>query len=197
MEHILYGFWAMFWTLNGLDKFFNGTTSPDGTPMGWFGVTRDAKMIGYFGRLYLPEEMAIACLYSLAVVEVIIGLTFCWLLVSKRTPKVVHRMAFKASMLVFLFFSTGDILFGDRAELWEHGTFMILALVSFRLYLDRAVVRREVMGLSDDDRQDKALRLTKERLMQTVEFDEFLRQLADEEPTEAGSAPAKGEPDTW
>jgi len=25
LEFILYLFWALFWTLNGLDKFFNGT----------------------------------------------------------------------------------------------------------------------------------------------------------------------------
>ncbi len=25
LDYILYAFWAAFWVLNGLDKFFNGT----------------------------------------------------------------------------------------------------------------------------------------------------------------------------
>ena len=71
-------FWGLFWLLNGMDKFFNGTFVPnpnsyatesiiynmDGEqvykiqpvePYGWFGVNRDAKMVGYFKRINLPK----------------------------------------------------------------------------------------------------------------------------------------------
>ena len=79
---IIITFWGLFWLLNGLDKFFNGSfqpnlepfstnsvlISPDGEnkviykshPMetvGWFGVNRDAKMIGYFNRLGLNNKL--------------------------------------------------------------------------------------------------------------------------------------------
>ena len=94
---IIITFWGLFWLLNGLDKFFNGSfqpnlepfstnsvlISPDGEnkiiyeshPMetvGWFGINRDAKMIGYFNRLGLNKHIALVCLYFLASVEVII-----------------------------------------------------------------------------------------------------------------------------
>jgi len=75
---ILLLFWGLFWLLNGMDKFFNGTFVPnpnsyatesiiynmDGEqvykiqpvePHGWFGVNRDAKMVGYFKRINLPK----------------------------------------------------------------------------------------------------------------------------------------------
>ena len=48
--------------------------------------------------------------------------------------RTIHRLAFKGSILVFVVFSVGDILFGDRAELWEHGTFLVLCLVTYDLW---------------------------------------------------------------
>ena len=54
-----------------------------------------------------------------------------WELYTNRT---VHRLCFKGGVLLFLAFSTGDILFGDRMELWEHGTFMVLILLTYDLW---------------------------------------------------------------
>ena len=48
----------------------------------------------------------------------------------------VHRLVFKASSLLFVVFMTMDILFGDRTELWEHGTFLLLTAFAYRLYID-------------------------------------------------------------
>ncbi len=136
IKRLLYVFWAAFWLLNGLDKFFNGV---------WFGVTRDAKMIAYFESLSLPPELALTFLYGIGIFEIIVGLVFLVALVNPRLPKSIHLLAFKSSMLIFAMFSVGDILFGDRGELWEHGTFMILALLSYFLYTLRqqATVTKE------------------------------------------------------
>ena len=35
---------------------------------------------------------------------------------------------------MFVTFSVGDIMFGDRAELWEHGTFIVMCLVTYDLW---------------------------------------------------------------
>ena len=43
----------------------------------------------------------------------------------------IIRLTFKISMAVFFGFSIFDILFGDRMELWEHGTFLILATIHY------------------------------------------------------------------
>lgn len=173
---ILYLFWAIFWTLNGLDKFFNGTLvpGPQGQRLvGWFGVNRDAKFIEYFSRLHLPAELALSSLYFFAVLEILVGFAFLAMLFYRRMPTTAIRLAFKVSMLIFLVFSTGDILFGDRMELWEHGTFMILTLMTYQLYLDRYVEHADVIGAdgfltADADKDNK---------ISNEEFDAFIERL--------------------
>jgi len=172
---ILYLFLGLFWLLNGLDKFFNGDDvinmadyarkyaiiDGNGTvvyevhglnPEGWFGVNRDAATIGYFERLGMPASWALGALYSIAVVEVLLGIAFLSILFYKPLlPKAmeeaveenrlfatqtIHRLAFKVSCLIFVSFIAMDILFGDRTELWEHGTFLILTAMTYRFYID-------------------------------------------------------------
>lgn len=153
---VIIAFWGLFWLLNGLDKFFNGTFEPntksyatkfvaiptngqDSTifnlypmePKGWFGVNRDAKMIGYFKRLNINEEIALGSLYFIATLEILLGLSFLFDLFTRRKYFNLIRLNFKLTMLIFFGFSIFDILFGDRMELWEHGTFLILATIHF------------------------------------------------------------------
>ncbi len=161
----------MFWILNGADKFYNGSSQPNLTakkgvlvdqhgaiqytlhniePQGFYGVTRDSKMIGYFNRLGLPKELALASLYGFAVFEVLVGFGFLLLVLWSLLPRkirtrevgiwapfearTIHRLCFKAGIIIFIAFCTGDILFGDRTELWEHGTFMVLTLVTYDMW---------------------------------------------------------------
>ena len=121
-------------------------------PNGWFGVNRDEKIIGYFARLGLPSELALVSLYFVGGIEIILGLAFLSILFYKPLlPKqlekaleankafatqTVHRLAFKASSLLFVVFMVMDILFGDRTELWEHGTFLILTALAYRFYIE-------------------------------------------------------------
>ena len=162
---ILFLFWALFWGLNGGDKFFNGFFQPnmeawsskgvlldnDGNAVyslhptetvGFYGVNRDSKMINYFKIIGLPRKVALFSLYGIAVLEVILGFVFLALFVWELLPhssqkswamfadRTVHRLAFKGSLVIFVIFSTGDILFGDRMELWEHGTFIVMTLLT-------------------------------------------------------------------
>ena len=164
---IIITFWGLFWLLNGLDKFFNGSFQPnlesfstqtvlvspdfnnkiiyESHPMetvGWFGVNRDAKMIGYFNRLGLNKQIALTCLYFLATVEIFIGIGFIYALFSREKRNKIVRFTSKISMAVFFGFSIMDILFGDRMELWEHGTFLILATIHY-VYILFAVPGKE------------------------------------------------------
>ncbi|MSP15155.1 MAG: hypothetical protein EXR73_00855 [Myxococcales bacterium] len=131
-------------------------------PTGVFGVTRDNKMAGYFARLGVPREVAIGCLNLFAVAEILLGLGFgalaLWSLLplAERsrtsglwgifTDRTVHRLCFKGSALIFVVFSAGDTLFGDRIELWEHGTFMLLTLITYDLWYrtDQFVTQKEL-----------------------------------------------------
>ena len=132
---VIIAFWGLFWLFNGLDKYFNGEFVPNFEsysttgviiqpnsdsilyeihPMeskGWFGVNRDAKMIGYFKRLYISESFALTCLYSIATIEILLGLSFlCDLFTRRRYPNLV-RLNFKLTMGIFFGFSFFDILF--------------------------------------------------------------------------------------
>ena len=171
---LLFVFWAIFWGLNGLDKFYNGASAPNlerwatkavlvdaktgepayrlqpTEPRGFFGVTRDNKMIGYFARIGMGKGVALFSLYAIAVIEIVLGLAFLALIIWSALPyrtrdrddgliglfrdRTVHRLAFKGGILVFVLFATGDILFGDRVELWEHGTYMVLCLVTYDMW---------------------------------------------------------------
>ncbi|MDH3493461.1 MAG: hypothetical protein OEM82_07925 [Acidobacteriota bacterium] len=139
------------------------------TKIGWFGVNRDDKMAMYFRTLHMPRWVAIGSLYFFAVAEIILGAMFLALFFwglrteEKRetvknmfSDRTVHRLAFKGSVLIFVAFSTGDILFGDRMELWEHGTFLVMTLVTYdmwyksdQFFLD--LRRKRLQGIDDDD----------------------------------------------
>lgn len=164
---LLFAFWALFWVLNGADKFFNGTSAVnpavtqavkvDGQgnvverihpmqPQGWYGVTRDAKFIAYFRTLHLPPAVALTALYTIGVIQLLLGSLFLTLLYrATQRPssqprnrafqtRALHRVAFKGSALIFYVFCVGDILFGDRMELWEHGTYLLLTLITWEAW---------------------------------------------------------------
>ncbi len=124
---IMLAFWAVFWLLNGFDKFFNSQY--------FYGVTRDPKFIEYFARLNLPGDVSLITLYTIGIVEIILGFSFLYTLLYSKNRSLVSMLNFKLSLLIFVCFSIGDILFGDRTELWEHGTYMILVIVSSSFYL--------------------------------------------------------------
>lgn len=169
---ILFLFWALFWGLNGFDKFFNGTSQviyerwasqgylvAKGTEnvvysiqpsekVGWYGVSRDAKFVNYFRTLNLPPITATITLYFFAIMEIILAFLFFWLFLKQFTrdkdfdsgkptlfsDRTVHRLIFKLSIGIFIAFLTGDILFGDRAEVWEHGTYLLMTIVTYDLW---------------------------------------------------------------
>ncbi len=117
--------------------------------IGWYGVNRDAKFMNYFRTLHLPPEVATVTLYFFAILEIIIAALFFWLFVrqffdykaeesdgkiSLIEDRTIHRLIFKISIWIFIAFITGDILFGDRIEVWEHGTYLAMTLVTYDLW---------------------------------------------------------------
>ena len=123
VNHLLAIFWSSFWLLNGFDKFFNGEY--------FFGVTRDEKFIAYFSSIGMQADIALSLLYSCGVCEILIGVAFLWSFKNITHRKEILEFCLKAGMSVFIIFSVFDILFGDRTELWEHSTFLILLIVSY------------------------------------------------------------------
>jgi len=157
-------FWSLFWGLNGLDKFFNGSYEPiideavtksvvinpsSGTiqsyvqPMhtvGLFGVNRNAKTIHFFERIGVGERTALGVLYTIAIIEILLALLFIIHLINIILPKkslIPLRVTrtFLLCFLLFTMFTAGDIVFGERIELWEHVTFMLMVLMSYQFTL--------------------------------------------------------------
>jgi len=117
--------------------------------IGWYGVSRDDKFANYFRTLHLPQSVATISLYFFAILEIILAALFFWLFIrqfydhedeetegkkSLIADRTIHRLIFKASIWIFIAFLTGDILFGDRIEVWEHGTYLAMTLVTYDLW---------------------------------------------------------------
>lgn len=102
-------FWSIFWTLDGLDKFFDGQTeilhekwASKGTvvdmngnvaftiqplnTVGWFGVNYSDQVASYFKTVHLPRSSAMTLLYAFAAAEVLTGLLFLILFVWQLMP---------------------------------------------------------------------------------------------------------------
>ena len=120
-------YWMFFWLLNGLDKFFNYEY--------FFGENRHQQFIEYFASLDLPASLAVFTVYTFGVMETLLGLVFVFIVTHGEKNPAINRFAFKATMAVWIIFSIGDILFGARGELREHGIYMILTIMSFQFFL--------------------------------------------------------------
>ncbi len=189
-------FWALFWGLDGLDKFFDGepqiiferwasrgtvvdnnnnvvyTIQPT-SPVGWFGVNYEDQMVSYFKTIHVPRSVALGITYTFAVFEIIIGfvflILFIWQLLPESredkknmfTDRTLHRLAYKASVIMFLILSVGYQLFGDRTRLWEVGTYMAMTLIAYDMWYrtDRYLLelrRKRIAGIDDDDDTNSA-----------------------------------------
>lgn len=158
---LVLAFWAMFWTLNGADEFFNGTSAPnlavttgivhDATgsplhkihplqPIGWYGVSNAPRFVSSFAQLHLGAPVALTVLYALSLAQLALGALFVYLVVrtlrreAATASRSLYGIAFLGSLLVFFAFCMLDILFGDRIQLWQHGTYLALVIITYELW---------------------------------------------------------------
>ncbi|NSX56571.1 hypothetical protein [Parasulfitobacter algicola] len=127
-------YWMFFWLLNGLDKFIGGRNFGLLT---WHGKDRTTQFIGYYESLNWSGWSVSPILYFAGVVEILVALPFVlciWLIhfgkSADKTLGLIHKSLF-ASFLVFIGFVIFDIIVGDRAELLEHSTYLVVIAVSY------------------------------------------------------------------
>ncbi len=137
-------------------------------PKGWFGVNYENKVTNYFKTLGVPKSGAMGLLYTFAIFEILIGLLFLSLFIWQLMPeeredkknlfsdRTLHRMAFKSSVAMLVILSVCYQLFGDRASLWEIGTYMAMTLIAYDLWYrsDRFFLdlrKKRLIGIDDDD----------------------------------------------
>ncbi len=184
-------FWALFWGLNGFDKFFDGTpeinmekwaskgsvvdadnnvvyTIQPPNPVGWFGVNYEDQMASYFKTLGVSRSAAVGLTYTYAVFEILLGFLFLILFIWQILPedredkknfftdRTLHRLAYKAGVIMFVVLAVAYMLFGDRARLWETGTYLTMTLIAYDMWYrtDRFLLdlrQKRLAGIDDDD----------------------------------------------
>ena len=137
MPNLIIIYWAMYWIMNGLDKFLNRQS------LGffkWHGKDRNDQFSGYFNNTEIDTFWIEPLLYLVATWELAIAipLILClFIQVFKNRFDILYfKLGMSCGVLTFIIFSFFDVIFGDRAELLEHGTFMILVVVTYQLVLN-------------------------------------------------------------
>lgn len=129
-------YWAMYWLMNGLDKFLNRR---DLGLITWHGKDRSEQFGSYFSLCDLPEQWIKPLLYIVGIWEGIIFVILAAVLWLQFFYSYFDEKLFKIGMYwgaaTFIAFSFFDVIFGDRAELLEHATFLILIAVTYHLVL--------------------------------------------------------------
>lgn len=130
------GYWAMFWLLNGMDKYLCRT---DLGFITWFGNHRNEKFTMYFDRLGMSEAWVSPTLIFAGVWELAItGLCIAAMLAIHNQMNLAARMrrfhwAIGGTIITFMGFCLFDVVVGDRAELLEHSTYIGVAIISYIL----------------------------------------------------------------
>ncbi len=163
-QNFIYFYFAMFWVMNGLDKFIlpgNEKTVQRGTGMFMevdgvltpifrilskgFGKDRTSQFMQYFDKINLGEEWIQPVLTFAGIFELLVGAFFLYALAeraikARRWYRLVSDAAWKGSLMIFIGLSALDIATGDRTELWEHGTYILVTIGAYLgvKYLDRS-----------------------------------------------------------
>ncbi|MCP5081402.1 MAG: hypothetical protein GY948_06855 [Alphaproteobacteria bacterium] len=133
LSSVAIGYWFVFWCMNGLDKFLNRS---DLGLFAWYGKDRIPQFTEYFSRMGVPSDYIDPVLHFAGLWELIVCMPFLGGLIlafaSPSVPlfKTLLATGFVLSGLTLIAFSGFDVIAGDRAELREHGLYLILLIVS-------------------------------------------------------------------
>jgi hypothetical protein len=122
-------YWAIFWLLNGLDKFFNSKY--------FFGVEWTDEFVESFETINISSDLAIASLNVVGILEIVLGLVFAYALINVAGKANIIRFGLIGTLMLFTLFTTGDILFGAGDEKLEHAMYILLAIVSLEFFVLR------------------------------------------------------------
>ena len=140
-------YWAMLWLMNGLDKFLNRKNLSFFT---WFGKDRTEQFSEYFDKVALPDAWIEPLLIGTGIWELLVALPFILVFGALVFRGYFDEAKFRIGMFLggvtFTGFCFFDIIFGDRAELLEHSTFLVLIGVTYVIVMSG----RDYVGDSRD-----------------------------------------------
>ena len=146
MPNLLILYWAIYWIMNGLDKFLNRQELGF---FSWHGKDRTAQFSGYFNNTDIPLFLIDPLLYLVGTWEILIAIPLVislWVQVFKSSfDMAIFKFGMSCGAVTFIIFSFADVIFGDRAELLEHGTFLILIAVTYHLVIYQQAMKKAMM----------------------------------------------------
>ena len=127
-------YWFLFWLMNGMDKFLNGR---DLVLFTWVGKDRTAQFGTYFNGADLPTRWISPVLHAVGMWEIVISLfflasiLFCFQKNAEQKFQHAVVLGCLGGSLTFTGFSVCDIIAGDRLELFEHGIYLSMIILSW------------------------------------------------------------------
>lgn len=124
-------YWLVFWAFNGLDKFL---FHKDFGYLTWYGKDRDWQFSVYLTNMQLPSDMVQPILLFSGIWELLIATVFAIFVGTqvfnnkqqKNKKLTTYILGIKLSVLTFIGFCAFDVVAGDRAELLEHSTYIVV-----------------------------------------------------------------------
>ncbi|WP_282609555.1 hypothetical protein [Pelagibius sp. Alg239-R121] len=132
LNSVAIGYWAVFWFMNGLDKFLNRS---DIGWINWYGKDRSEQFGEYFDRLDLAPGAIDGLLAFTGLWEFLVALPLIAALAAILTrpnaalTQSLMYWGYVLTGLTLIGFSAFDVVAGDRAELREHGLYLALMFV--------------------------------------------------------------------
>ncbi|MDA1060832.1 MAG: hypothetical protein O3B47_03495 [bacterium] len=128
-------YWVFFWFLNVVDKFIGEATFL------WVGKDRLGQLVKYFSSIGIENDFIALNVLRLTTFLEILAFFFVLLALIYQligNKKRAYNLFFLGTLfglIIFSFFSIGDQVFGDRAELLEHTTYWIALIISWGAYI--------------------------------------------------------------
>lgn len=135
IRYLILIYWSLFWLLNFIDKIIGGAHFL------FVGKDRYAQVERFFDSLGLGNPIiADAALIITAGLEIFSFVFFTGALyhLQKKNNDSTRSWFFIGivlTLIIFIYFSIGDQIFGDHSELLEHALFWLMALLSWILFI--------------------------------------------------------------
>ncbi len=124
---MLVSYWALFWFINGIDKFIHRTDLMFFT---WHGKDRHEQFVGYFSNMNISIDWVSPVLIGAGILEIAVAAVLVYGLWQSKKGWLWSEIGSYLGGAVFIGFCVFDMVAGDRAELLEHSTYLILLAVT-------------------------------------------------------------------
>ena len=135
IKYLILVYWVLFWLFNILDKIIGGSHFL------FVGKDRFAQIERFFDSIGLGNpiiaNVALIISSGLEIFAFVFSLGALYHLMKKNidSARSWFFVGIIFTLVVFTYFSIGDQIFGDHAELLEHGIYWFITLLSWMIFI--------------------------------------------------------------